>query len=413
MPNWPFRTLEQTVVEGLGEDTADNPASTANVVANVDGSAFERLEYIQTTQAVPVADATTNALARDVIGIKTDAAVTTVGTTKSLMAYLKGLLSTQTVPVADAATNVFSRDAVGIKTDAAVTAVGVDKSIMAYAKGAISWLTVAVADAATNASAKDVIGNKTDAAVTAAAVDKSLVGYVKGVLGWIGTIVNVGGTATLGALLGDFANDSLVSRLNDVGSDVNATTTDSIQGKIGTDTELADRSLYDQLNGGGPAAAAAAAAPANDVSLYGALRYVSEQQSERLVSKAYADLVGYDTAAAFTVTGDVLVRVVGVVGAVAITTTSTTTVLSLGTTEAPEAIIANSTMNNTQFAATDVWIDSTPANDAEAMASAAWHVIGGGADIILTRGVDDILGGALTLYCFWKPLSADGAVVAA
>ena len=46
------------------------------------------------------------------------------------------------------------------------------------------------------------------------------------------------------------------------------TTTESIQGKLGTDTELADRSLYDILNGGGPAAAATAAAPANDVSLY-------------------------------------------------------------------------------------------------------------------------------------------------
>lgn len=41
---------------------------------------------------VPAADATTNANERDVIGNKTDAAVTAVGTTKSLMAYLKGLI---------------------------------------------------------------------------------------------------------------------------------------------------------------------------------------------------------------------------------------------------------------------------------------------------------------------------------
>lgn len=51
-------------------------------------------------------------------------------------------------------------------------------------------------------------------------------------------------------------------------------TTDSLNGKLGTDTELADRSLYDILNGGGPAATAAAAVPANDVSLYAALRAV-------------------------------------------------------------------------------------------------------------------------------------------
>lgn len=54
------------------------------------------------------------------------------------------------------------------------------------------------------------------------------------------------------------------------------TTTDNLHGKLGTDTEMADRSVYDLLNGGGPAAAATAAAPANDVSLYGAVRYIVE-----------------------------------------------------------------------------------------------------------------------------------------
>ena len=42
--------------------------------------------------AVPAADATTNTDERDVIGNKTDTAVTTVGTTKSIIAYIKGLL---------------------------------------------------------------------------------------------------------------------------------------------------------------------------------------------------------------------------------------------------------------------------------------------------------------------------------
>lgn len=43
--------------------------------------------------AVPSADVVTNTNERDVIGNKTDAAITTVGTTKSLMAYLKGLVN--------------------------------------------------------------------------------------------------------------------------------------------------------------------------------------------------------------------------------------------------------------------------------------------------------------------------------
>ncbi|MFH1972953.1 MAG: hypothetical protein ABIJ18_05770 [archaeon] len=134
------------------------------------------------------------------------------------------------------------------------------------------------------------------------------------------------------------------------------------------------------------------------------------QNNGRLVSKAYAALSGYDTAAAFTVTGDVLVRVVGVVGATAITSTSGTTTLSIGTTESAASIIAASTIDNTQFAATDVWVDSSPANDSERMTE-DWVVVAGGADIILTRSADDLTAGTLTLYCFWIPLSSDGNVV--
>lgn len=88
----------------------------------------------------------------------------------------------------------------------------------------------------------------------------------------IGTITNTGGTATIGAILGDLANVTLAAKLGAA----DGATTESLHGKLGTDTELADRSLYDQINGAGPAAAAAAAAPANDVSLYAAVRYIVE-----------------------------------------------------------------------------------------------------------------------------------------
>lgn len=132
----------------------------------------------------------------------------------------------------------------------------------------------------------------------------------------------------------------------------------------------------------------------------------------RLVSKAYSNLTGYDTAAAFTVTGDVSVRAYGVVGATGITSTSGTTTLALGTTELTTGIIGATTVDNAQFAATDVWVDTSPANDVEQIPG-HWHVIGGGADIILTRSVDDLTAGTLTLYCEWFPCSSDGNVVAA
>jgi hypothetical protein len=53
-----------------------------------------------------------------------------------------------------------------------------------------------------------------------------------------------------------------------------STQTSDLMGKIGTDAELGDRSLYDQLVGDGPVTAPASAAPANDVSLYEVLSAV-------------------------------------------------------------------------------------------------------------------------------------------
>ena len=146
--------------------------------SNVTGSGQQILD----AKAVPTADATTNAYERDAVGNKTDAAVTTVGTTKSLMAYIKGLLGLHPVPTADATTNTNMRDVVGNKTDAAVSTATTTKSLMAYIKGILALLLVPTADATTNATINDVVGNKTDAAVNAVAVNKSLMGYLKALI---------------------------------------------------------------------------------------------------------------------------------------------------------------------------------------------------------------------------------------
>jgi hypothetical protein len=65
------------------------------------------------TQLFPLPDSTTNLISRDVIGNKTDAAVTTVGVIASIIAYLKGLLSLITlhkVPTANSVTNIDMRE---------------------------------------------------------------------------------------------------------------------------------------------------------------------------------------------------------------------------------------------------------------------------------------------------------------
>lgn len=140
---------------------------------------------------------------------------------------------------------------------------------------------------------------------------------------------------------------------------------------------------------------------------------VIQPSNPQLVSKAFADMTGFDNTTCFTVTGNVIVQVVGVVGATAIQSTSGTTTLSIGTAASSGGIRAATTIDNAQFAANDVWVDTTPTDDVEALSATSWYVIGGGADIVLSRSVDDITQGVLTLYCWWKALSAGATVVAA
>jgi len=142
--------------------------------------ASDDVSTVAANQTVPTADSTANVLERDVVGNKTDAAVTAVGTTKSILAYVKGLVTMSTVQTADSTANAFAGDAVGNKTDAGVTAVGTTKSILAYVKGLVTMNTVQSADATNNAFAGDVVGNKTDASIYYPGTTKSVAAYVKG-----------------------------------------------------------------------------------------------------------------------------------------------------------------------------------------------------------------------------------------
>lgn len=91
-----------------------------------------------------------------------------------------------------------------------------------------------------------------------------------------------------------------------------STTTDNLHGKIGTDTEMADRSLYDLINGGGPAAAAAAAVPGNNASAYAVLRDLWDAVrngsggSEPGVNKSLVDALGFDGVAAVAASAGML-----------------------------------------------------------------------------------------------------------
>ena len=157
-------------IAAVKSDTAEIKTKTNNLPANTTttlSNLQSAVDVIDGYQDVPSADAVTNTILRDVVGNKTDAKVGTVGTTISLMAYMKAAVSNTAqirtttdnlpvntvavlgtpvtslsadilVPTADAATNTVERDVVGNKTDAAVTAVGTTKSVVAYSKGILT-----------------------------------------------------------------------------------------------------------------------------------------------------------------------------------------------------------------------------------------------------------------------------------
>lgn len=139
---------------------------------------------------------------------------------------------------------------------------------------------------------------------------------------------------------------------------------------------------------------------------------LADQITLRKVSKNIADLTGFDTSALFTVTGEVAVRAYAVVGATAIQSTSGTTTVELGISGATALLIAQTTIDNSDFAANDVWVDTNPAESFGARPD-TFQIIANGLDISLTRSVDDITQGEITVYLEWYPISDDGNIVAA
>jgi hypothetical protein len=133
-------------------------------------------------ELLPVVDSTANANTFDVIGRKDDAAQTTVGATRSIVAIVKGILSWITVPSTNATTNTNISEVVGSKADTAKTTADGEGSLIRYIKGILSLLTIPTADATTNTNHRDVIGNKEDAAVTTVGTTKSAMAYLKGLI---------------------------------------------------------------------------------------------------------------------------------------------------------------------------------------------------------------------------------------
>lgn len=110
----------------------------------------------------------------------------------------------------------------------------------------------------------------------------------------------------------------------------------------------------------------------------------------------------------FTVTGDVLVRII------AICKTNMASAIGcnaeLGITGDTDTILA--TTDITTMAAGEIWHDATSDADIEAASVIKEFLISTGADIILTLSAQAD-SGVMQYTCWWTPVSADGNVVAA
>ena len=140
--------------------------------------------------------------------------------------------------------------------------------------------------------------------------------------------------------------------------------------------------------------------------------------AERLAIKATGSMAsGYATGdspvSLFTVTGDVLVNVFGVV-TTTVTSTSNTGTLEVGIAGNTAFLLPQDVVTAADFAATDVWSDNDATVPGKVMpGSGAYYIVGGGLDIILTIATNSMTAGAISFYCLWKPLSEDGLVVPA
>jgi len=106
----------------------------------------------------------------------------------------------------------------------------------------------------------------------------------------------------------------------------------------------------------------------------------------------------------FTVTGDVLVYVFGICK----TTLVGAATIEVGVAGSTASLIAQ-VAAATAIAVNEGWHDDTSVL-AEGFTPQI-HPIGGGLDVIGTITTADITAGVIDFYCFWRPLSSDGAVV--
>lgn len=142
--------------------------------------------------------------------------------------------------------------------------------------------------------------------------------------------------------------------------------------------------------------------------------YLPRIATEAIAAAGTSLTTGLSPVTLFTVTGLVLARVWGLVGATPLASTSNNGTLAVGVTGNTAAFIAATTMDGTNFTAGSVWAgDTSPTVKAEALTTGALNGVLCASNIIMTVATNSATAGILNMYCEWRPVSAGASVVAA
>ncbi len=335
----------------IGVNNANNAISSAAVVANADGSGWERMEYIQSKIAE----------AKAVIGALTDAALKTTDVATQ-MNLLREII----------AEIVALQAMVGTLTDVAA-----DTSSTATQHALLRQIAEAV-------------NNGTG---TAIAANKSLVDYI-GACSTSSLEARIGALNDASAETADVS--TIISLIRKLHADLDTADTaiDNTKAVVGSLTDVADET-------------------ANTATIINLLRAILAKALPREVYKTVAfdggaGSGGIGSVALYTVTGAVRVKIT----AICTETLVGAATLECGIAGSTAGIIAQ-IADATDLIAGELWYDATPTTkiDTEAVDNLEF-VLGDGQDLLLTIGAANITDGTIAFKVRWEPLTSGATVVA-
>jgi hypothetical protein len=237
-----------------------------------------------------------------------------------------------------------------------------------------------------------------------------------------GQLINRSATATewVTASLGVIVRDYVTLNVAAAGSGGKGVTHVFIGSEV-ADNTLIKNALYGTA---GIASWAAGAAPANDVSLAEAVRYISDKvapgygNGRYLAVTATMSSATWNTVAkheVFTVTGTVRMQMWITCGATLVDA-GDAAIIEFGHESDTDAFIAKTDAagrNATTITTGWLWYNTTPvAGPAPAGSAVMDYVVNGGLDVGYEISGAALTGGSLVFHCVWEPLDATGAVVA-